>query len=189
MPNDLSQQSKNYHKQADQLIKESGLTKILNKYGDQRIVGSYLYELMLKPDLDILLIHKDWDRNRAKRLLDELIEQSWWNGYTFTDWVKFRSKKWSFLPKGYYLNLKCDFNDERWKVDIWLLKKMSDNKGYGLEDRLRNATSDQKKAILVLKDARNKGRVKENLSAKVIYDAVLDHNINSVDGFILFLKK
>jgi hypothetical protein len=44
-------------------------------------------------------------------------------------------------------------------------------------------SQEQKKVILGLKDARNKGELPSTLSSAVLYDAVLEHNIKSLEQF------
>src|SRR5437867_12506587 len=55
MSKDLDQITKEIHAEADELLDQIGLRKILQKYGNVHVTGSYSLGLMTWRDLDIYL--------------------------------------------------------------------------------------------------------------------------------------
>jgi hypothetical protein len=174
----LFEQSKQWHIEAKELIDKSKLLEILNNLGKVHFSGSYKYDLMLGPDIDLLLICQNPELT-AKKLINTLIEQRFWNGYKFYDWDNFRSPKHPTYPKAYYVGLKGTHNEHRWKIDIWLVDKFPEN----IDDSwiIENLDRIKKKTILKLKNARNNSEF--DSSSYDIYDAVINKNINSVGEF------
>ncbi len=177
---DLLTLSRMWHEEADKLLNYSQISSILSRLGEVKIVGSYDYNLMLGPDLDIYVILPE-DKAKAAALdaLNQLIKQNYWNGYLYYDFVVHSSKNHPGFPKAYYVGVKRDFSSSRWKVDIW----------FGQEDTLRvnndwikdNLNDENKKLILKLKAARNDGEI--NTDSHDIYLAVLRNNVKNVEEF------
>lgn len=183
MDTDLLAQSKEQKAQAKKLLTESQLIQQLQQFGDVGYSGSYAYNLMLNPDIDLHLVLKEYSKDTASKVLNTLMEQDWWNSYTFADWTqdRFRLPQWQWLPKGYYLNVRADFGGARWKVDIWLLDK-DRYKGDYLAEKMSKVTEDERLAILRIKEARESKRV--NTGSYDIYSAVIDSGIRTPEDFI-----
>jgi hypothetical protein len=182
MGGDLLNRSKEQKQQADKLLADSKLIEQLKQFGDIGYSGSYAYDLMLNPDIDLHLILDDYKKHTASKVLNTLIEQGWWNSYTFADWTqdKFRLPQWQWLPRGYYINVRADFGGARWKVDIWLLDKAR-YKGDYLAEKMSKVTDDERLAILQIKEARESKRV--NSGSYDIYTAVIDDGIKTPEEF------
>jgi len=177
--------SRMWHEEADKLLDYSRIYSLLSRIGEVKIVGSYEYNLMLGPDLDIyVIVPTDRARVAALDALNQLIQQNHWNGYLYYDFVKHSSKNHPDFPKAYYVGVKSDFSKNRWKVDIW----------FGNEDTLRinndwikdTLNNETKKIILELKAARNDGEIKTD--SLNIYVAVLRNNVKSVEEFKNWVK-
>ena len=93
-----------YKKEASALLKKSELIELLSRFGKIHFTGSYAYDLMLNPDIDIYLETKDPTRETVKKILNAFIDQDAWNGYMFYDWKKFRRPQ---FPKSHYIGLKA----------------------------------------------------------------------------------
>ncbi|MFA4955310.1 MAG: nucleotidyltransferase domain-containing protein [Patescibacteria group bacterium] len=143
-----------YKKEASALLKKSELIELLSRFGKIHFTGSYAYNLMLNPDIDIYLETKNPTRETVKKILDALIDQDAWNGYMFYDWKKFRRPQ---FPKSYYIGLKIDWLEKRWKVDIWLFNQIP-KKLLALEKRLQTSGGETHLKILKQKERRNKTR-------------------------------
>jgi len=171
---DLLQQSKQWHKEADDLITKSKLLNILESLGEVHFTGSYKYDLMLGPDIDVLLVSQN-PENAAQNLLDTLIKQRYWNGYKFYDWENFDMPKHPEYPKAYYVGTKITFNEHRWKTDIWIVEKFPSNiDNSWIEEK---AKGDKKLRILEFKKERDE--YNPSISSYDIYDAVINNNIYS----------
>jgi len=168
MTPDLIKLAKSLHNEADALLKKTGLLKKLSKYGEVSISGSYDLGLMMDGDIDIYIINKKIDKPKSVAILKDLIMQDDFNGYLYFDWTK---RKHEGFPKGYYIGLKTDFKDRKWKIDIWLIKEI-----YRPAESLMNfikANLNEKNKKLILKrkyEAKTKGL---KLRSSDIYKQVL----------------
>ena len=169
----LEEKAENWKNIADKLLKVSAIFDLLNTYGDTRLAGAYKYNLMMKPDIDIYLVSEEPSKIVAVELLNKFIHQGWWNNYEYGDFKdkRFRTKNWDWLPEGYYLQLKTDFESSRWKVDIWLTDDKTFHE-HGIVNGLESLSGEQRARILSMKDARNRGE--SSLSSYEIYQKVLE---------------
>lgn len=167
---------------ANHLIQDSGLINTLKQHGEVQFTGSYHYNLMLSPDIDIYLVRSRPNISFVKTLLSEFINQGWWQSYELGNFFddKFRIPNWQWLPKGFYIQLKNDYEDRRWKVDIWVLSKSEMNKR-SWNTRLTNLSVDQRRAVLELKKARLDGVIDNTVHH--IYEAVLYKGVTNIKQF------
>lgn len=174
----LTQESDSWKQEAEDLLAKSKLNDVLDHYGETIITGSFSYDLMLSPDIDIYLITESPEQTSTS-LLQELIKQRFWNGYLFYDWLHFRSNKHPGFPKSFYVGLKATHNNHRWKVDIWTLNS---DAYHEKDDDWVSAklTNETKALILKLKKERNDKHL--DIPSYQIYDAVLNHGTNSLKG-------
>lgn len=176
----LQTQSRMWQEEANKLLDNSQLYPILSKLGEVKFTGSYAYDLMLDADIDIyVIVPNSTAKSSALKALNALIEQNYWNGYLFYDFVSHGSKYHPSFPKSYYVGLKADYADHRWKVDVWFgedetLSHNNDWIGQSLNDESKNT-------ILEIKKARNNGEFR--VDSHKIYEAVLKQNIKSVSEF------
>lgn len=165
---DLIKISKSLHSDADYLLKKSDLIKKLSKYGKVSITGSYDLDLMMDGDIDIFIINKDINKEKSVSVLKDLINDGYFNGYLYFDWTK---RKHEGFPRGYYIGLKTNFKEIKWKVDIWLIDDI-----YKPTEKLMNfiklnLNEKNKKIIL---DLKYKAKTKNlNLRSSDIYLKVL----------------
>lgn len=171
-------EAKKWKQEAEQILAESKLLDQLKKYGQAVFTGSYTYDLMLNADIDIYLITPKNTKETAKKLLSDLVNSGWWNGYMLFDWVKWWRDD---FPNGYYVGTKTFFNDHRWKVDIWVLDKFpTEQKKYN-DWLISSLNAENRQKILELKTARNE--YGWETYSKTIYDAVLKEGIETVSDF------
>lgn len=172
-PQSLSTQTK---KQADLLLKDSGLIKFLSEFGKVAIHGSYELDLMMDSDIDINVVNENFTKEQVVKILNKLILENYFKGYFFYDFVARRRKD---FPPGYYIGLKLKFKNRKWKIDIWFL-----NKPYKINERTaefvkKNLTEKSRKTILKLKQACLENNLK--ISGYFIYMAVLKEDISSLE--------
>ncbi len=179
MKNSLLENSKIVKKDADLLLKKSGLLSLLSKYGDVFIRGSYELDLMVDGDIDIYIVNNKFNKNLAVKALNELIIKNDFRGYMFYDFVKRRRKG---FPKGYYLGAKTRFKSKKWKIDIWIMGEMDKESDRLINFVKKNATEKNKETILkIKKECKDK---KNDVSSHLIYLAVIKDNIRIYKEFI-----
>ena len=182
--NNLLKKSREVKKDADKILYDSKLIKILEKFGEVEITGSYAADLMMTGDIDIHLFGK-FDIVKAKEILNSIIDQTTFTGYMFFDWVTYRNLD---FPVGYYIGLKQKIKgyEHQWKIDIWLVEKDRDESIKYMQ-KLRNVTDQEKLAILSLKKWRDEKRL--DLSSTKIYDAVIDKGTRTIQEFKKELRR
>lgn len=161
-------------KQAAQyLLDESGLIENLSQVGQVNITGSFKYDLMVEPDIDIEVFCLD-PHSSSIDFAKKQIENDHWNGIMYFDWTKWRR---DHFPEGYYVGFKHDFEGFRWKVDIWFLKENYQVRN--ADNLIINATESHRNLILEAKEA----RLKEGwtVDSTAIYKAVIENNLTQLD--------
>jgi hypothetical protein len=178
----LSADAVAWRKRADLLLKESRLLEIVEGFGEARLSGSYVYDLMLGPDIDMHLLPHRFDRQTAVSIHTALIVQNWWNRFYFEDWVdeRFRSSIRTLVVRGFYIGVQRDVDGTVWKIDIWVVDPAR-FPGDLIRNRMMALTEEERMAILLLKDARNLNVIDRCASVR-IYRAVLD-GVRSVEDF------
>lgn len=172
-------QAKVWQQEADQLLTESKLLDVLKQHGQPLFTGSYEYQLMANGDIDLYLITKSNTQTVAQKLLQKLVKEGWWNGYMLFDWVNWHR---DHFPSGFYVGVKTDFEDHRWKVDIWVLNEFPSEQAKYNQWLLSKLNEENKTLILNLKAARNDNDWPQD--SKTIYDAVLKDNITTTTEFV-----
>lgn len=175
----LVKQSEIFKKEADSLLQNSKLLKLLRSYGRVRLTGAYRLNLMLDGDIDIHVTYPKMSKKSVIKILNQLIEQGFFRAYFFGDWVQFRRVK---FPRGFYIGLKTVFNRRKWKIDIWFLKR-DDSKEIRLINFVeKNLDSKKKQTILRFKQIRNRSNLK--ISGPDIYKIVLEKGITDPKDFL-----
>jgi hypothetical protein len=162
--------SNSFHADADVLLKKTELVKKLSKYGEVSVSGSYDLDLMMDGDIDLFIINKKINKQKSIYILNDLISQNDFNGYLYYDWTK---RKHEGFPKGYYIGLKTDFKERKWKVDIWLVKEIYKPTEKIMNLIKSNLNEKNKKIILDLKytaKTNNSNLRSSDIYKKVIYE-------------------
>lgn len=167
----LVNQSKQFKKEADQLLQESGIIPVLEQYGQVQFTGSYEYDLMLSGDIDIYVINPKVTKNLAVKALNEFIGQGFFKGYLFYDFEKYDLD--DSRIKGYYIGLKIPWQDRKWKIDIWFTKG-EPKRDRVLRKRMARLTGKERLQILKLKQFRDKQEL--NIDSYTIYQVALEPN-------------
>lgn len=193
----LLQESKRIKAQADKIIKESGIIEILSEYGEVKIAGSYALDVMLRPDLDFYVVVEKHDWNKIIDIYSKLMQLRYFRDIYFIDWLNFENKQtgnteeWIPSIKGYYFATVIPVEDQRWKMDIWLITSEYDKSVETTEhfkSLLDGVDESKKLAILEIKNAMREGKKYiKGVDGKFIYKAVLENGITSVEDFKKFL--
>lgn len=69
---------------ADEILRDSDLIKCLGKYGQVNIGGSYKYDLMWNPDIDIMVVCDD-PRQQSLAAIKELMDLRQFQKYQYGD--------------------------------------------------------------------------------------------------------
>ncbi len=186
----LRAEQQRLRKQTDKLIEATGIFDTFAKYGQlSEIGGSYKYELMVYPDLDIGLISEEVDGLSFAELVKEMVSSKLVRKVNTADTVNFESIL-SGRPKGYWIGLEIPFENERWGVDCWLQKPewvKEDSGDYS--DSLANLGHAERDLILMAKyDLIRRGLYGKKLFSADVYDVVLNNKVNSLEDINRLLR-
>lgn len=185
---DLLNESKRIKSQADKLLQESKVTDIFVEYGDVTIEGSYALDVMLRPDLDIFIVSQTHDWNKILDIHQKIMSLKYFREIGFINWMDFEDKNLVSL-KGYYFQPKVPIDDQLWKLDIWCITP-DQYKGSSLTTHFKELLGDdegKKSIILEIKQAMREGRKYiKGVDGKLIYQAVLENGIKTIDEFKQF---
>ena len=175
--------NKELKSEADLLIQECRLAELLVAYPEWFVGGSYRYDLMCWRDLDVYVLDPQHDLKRCFEIGYELTRRLSARKARFTNNV-------GSEPNGLYWGIKL--GDERrgaWKVDIWFLDSRSyeQHASYCAVMRER-LTAEHRSAIVEIKEAYwRRSEYRDTITSDLIYRAVLDNGVRTVDDFQHFV--
>jgi len=139
------------HDEATQLL-ESTVLPILNQYGMVEVGGSYLYQLLYAPDLDIGVISSDVSKQIYIDVCTAFMALTTVSSLKSTDRVHYAHRHWSGRPTGYWISPRVHHNEREWELDIWLQQPewYAPNEPY-YQNALQDLSETQRLNILALK--------------------------------------
>ncbi len=153
------------HKEADAILESTKIINSLSKLGNVRIGGSYYTNLMYSPDIDIS-VATNKPRESAIKFLNQIIKEKSFQKYQYGNFENFPREN---RPKDHIIILILPFNNRLWEIEVWFLKKHSENQ-IKLEEKLKKLPYDKKEKIIELKANREKSGInKHSLSSFDIY--------------------
>jgi hypothetical protein len=166
-------------REAEELIRQSGLPELLAAYHAWFIGGSYSYDLMCWRDLDIYVLDTERDLKRCFEVAYELS-------------FRLKAKKSRFTnstgeePDGFYWGIKL--GNERqgaWKLDIWFLSSKSYEQHAAYSAQMNEKLTPQSRAIiLTIKEAYwRRPEYRDTVTSDQIYRAVLESGVQDLRDF------
>lgn len=172
--------------QADKMIAETQIMDVFAKHGQlSTIGGSYQYELMMYPDLDIGLTAEVVTKQDFANLLADLAAHPAVRGLQTADTINFNLSKRP-MPKGYWIGVDIPYGDDRWGIDCWLQQPNwgTEQKDGNYANRLMNLDQQGKDVILAIKyHLILNGTYGKHYLSNDVYDAVLERGVRSVEDF------
>ena len=183
----LSEISKKYKQQADNLLEETGIIDDLKKHGDVEFTGAYAADLMMHGDIDISVVRpKPFSIEEVFDIFRSLYFKAAFRSYFIGgDWDD--PRKGNEFPHGYYVGMKQRIGNEKWKIDVWFIGEEDFNnrkKGFNISNI--PLTDGQRGVILAFKQYRNENKL--SVPSQEIYEAVLRHNCKTIEELTEFLK-
>ncbi len=172
--------------QADKMLADTQIMEVLAAHGQlSPIEGSYKYELMMYPDLDISLTAETITKQDFANLLKDLAAHPAVKNLSTADTINFNLSKRP-MPKGYWIGIDIPFENDRWGIDCWLQQPDwgTDQKEGDYTTRLMKLDQSGKDAILAIKyQLIRKGTYGKQYLSGDVYDAVLERGVRSVEDF------
>ncbi len=177
--NNVKLHSKQIKSVADEILSKTDLINILGEFGKVIIGGSYKYNLMWEPDIDIVVKCED-PRKASKLALQKLIELKLFQKYEYGDFVNFKRED---RPESYIMNLRLPYTNQEWEIETWFFKEIPENQTDKLIETKLN--KDNKMTILQMKQKRaESGNTKHQISSAEIYKRVLVDGIKNFEELI-----
>lgn len=186
----LLQKQNVLHSEASLLL-EKTLLPILEQYGKVSVGGSYSYELLNYPDLDIDVVSEDVSKDLFAKLSGELIKLDYTSKFKSGDRVNYPHTHTGKRPFGYWVSPDINFGDNIWKLDIWLQKPewyTGDTNRFA--KKLVTLSDEQRIAILSLKEElieKNLYGIEKEFISVDVYEGVLRSDIKTIDELRNFL--
>lgn len=169
--------------EADELLDNRGLRRLLEEYAPVHVVGSYALGLMVWRDLDILMdaprltIHDFLDLGkRVSALLSP-------TKISFHDNLNHQRPE---EPRGLYWGVRLgDIKKGAWKIDIWAFDSdLASAKLLECENLKQRLNPQNRIAILGLKSHLwQHPMYRDQITSQDIYDAVLQHGATTLTDF------
>lgn len=173
--------------EADRLLYEKGLYKLLKEYGQPYLSGSYELGLMTWRDLDIYLAQEAMDVGSFFRLGSALA------GLLHPVKMSFRNEflgKSPGLPEGLYWGVYLG-NERKgaWKIDIWMVQQEELSRLMHYCEKLKERLTEEYREIILGIKATcwTDPAYRKHYSSTDIYQAVLEENVKSPGEFRQYL--
>lgn len=177
---DVIKFSQKTKQEADSLLKYGNVLEVLSKHGKAILTGSFSYNLMYGPDIDIAVL-SDNPEEASYNALRDFIEQRNFQKYQLGDFIKFPLDG---RPQGVIVVLIHEFEGRRWEIEIWFQKSLSENDEY-FNKLIATASEGQRKTILELKHQREKSSLsKHRLDSTTLYKGVISEGKVKIEDFV-----
>ena len=177
----------NIKENADKILYEFGLYKIVEKYGKVHLIGSYKMDIMDLNDLDISIEKSNQSFEEIFEMANEINNK--FKPYRFEG---MHSKK----DNCYFYGLEMEINNDYWNIDIWFREKVEiiKNENYcdeivqliKMNPKFRNTIKEIKNELIKINLYGINKSPKNHYHSKEIYDAVL---IDGILDFKEFMEK
>ena len=179
----LEQQDK-FHTEAKSLLEEV-LLPILNAYGKVTVGGSYVYELMSWPDIDLGIQREDVSKEKYIELCTKLLALNEISKFTTTDRVQYERMIKTGQQKGYWIGLRFVYKETEWNIDMWFMKpEWNADTTPEYSAKLARLDEETRITILTLKNElleRGLYGVSKEFQSVDVYNAVLENGAKTVE--------
>lgn len=185
----LSETATSLKNVANKVLIDWDLLNFLNKYGTPYIVGSVELGLMTSRDIDIETISSNVPtKNDIMEIAGYLFNKIGVRKVTPIDYSDGDGVK---KPKGLYVGAEyIDKENNKWKVDVWLLTKDSARTKDTTETLKQKLTPEFKEIILNIKSQLSSHpKYRKEITSVDIYTAVMDNGIKSLEDFKRYLNQ
>lgn len=172
----ILEKSKKVKSAATKLIQKHNLEKTAKKYFDQvSIVGSYVHNTMVQPDIDIDCFIPKINRRKMLEISEELFQQGFQKIVLYD--------RTSRNQPYFIINIEdYEFEGMNWIITFFVREKLSPALGYA-QEVLKKMTPKKRKIILKIKEIRSKDDKLKRIPSTEIYDQVLEGKVKSAKQF------
>ena len=159
---------------AESFLNENNIMEILKTVSKNvEIIGSLKFDLMYaSSDIDIKVLSKNIPKD-AKKVFDLFSEKRLFQKMELGDFIKFKKKN---RPDGFIVNLRSEYKNKKWEVEIWFIDGDEMDKELKYISKIERSLTEDKK-ILILEEKSKRlelGTNKEDVSSYEIYQKILN---------------
>lgn len=155
---------------AKSLLASVNILETLSKFGEVHVVGSYAFDLMTEPDIDVVVITDD-PKGSSEKALECVLGQHLFQKLEYGDFQKFPREN---RPPFFIFNMRTPWEGEFFEIEAWFVPKAEAQEKLAFVEMMKNISDKQKQEILELKlERKKKGVDKKELSSYQIYKKVL----------------
>ena len=169
--------------EAEGIIRELQLLDLLAQYGEVRVVGSVVLDLIVKLDIDIhvLVAAENGLLNVVDPIYHQLLDYQHVREVRITDYRKQNAIK---IGIDVYPGASGD-----WSIDIWITDRPEETAFEYVERLKQDIQSEHREAILRIKSYYDKrDQLRDGISV-IIYEAVVYNGIRTLEEFKQFLVR
>lgn len=190
--------SKKIREIADQLLQESKIIDTLKDYGQVALTGSYKYDLMYKPDIDMYIYNDNLDRDLFSKITKDIVVSDFFDFFYLEDTYSDRRENIPGVPRGYYIRIDHKFKDYLFKFDIMVVKNREQKESHYTDEtkaiieqlESESFTQSERESIIKLKHYKYQNKATlPPIRSFDIYKSVLKLKITEPDEFIAWLKQ
>lgn len=180
-----------------ELLSQSNIISLLEPFGEVTLTGSYKYNLMYKPDIDMYIYNQDLDRLLFSNIAKAIIGQDYFDFFYMEDTYSHRRENIPGVPRGYYIRIDHTFKDYLFKFDIMVVQNREQKEAHYTDEtraiiqqlESENFTQAQREAIVQLKQYRNENKNSlPPIRSFDIYKAVLVEDIINPTEFVAWIN-
>jgi hypothetical protein len=164
---------------ADEILSKTDFIKVLSEFGEVIVGGSYKYDLMWGPDVDVVVKCED-PRQSSVLALRRMIDLRLFQKYEYGDFVNFKREN---RPESYIVNLRLPYAGQTWEIETWFFREIPENP---IEELIKTKLTEESKAIILeMKKRRDEsGSTKHQISSMEIYKRVLVDGVKNFEDIV-----
>jgi len=166
----------------NKILFDMGLVEKLRTYGETHIVGSYMTDTMAWNDIDIYISNEEMS-------LDRLYEISYYVLEVFRPcWYEAKQDELEDGKIVWFHGFETMIMGELWNIDLWFLDKGEIEVAEDYIKYVLNAIEKEPEIrehiINLKKELIGKGLYPNTYTSMSVYNAVIEHNVTTVEMFV-----
>lgn len=187
---ELLTESNKVSKEAKSLLQFTQIENELKKYGSVNLIGSYIYNVMLKRDVDFHIVVKKLKVELIKNFLNYLVDTELYEEIIFHDKHKFNDVAASrYVSKkaldSYYFGLRIKYKTNDWQIGVNFITQPQQG-AVEIGELFKKCSENQRIKILSFKNYLQDNNVK--VSSAYVYRAVLEKRIEDEKELLKYLS-
>lgn len=153
---------------AQDLLNSTNILQLLAEFGEVHVVGSYAFDLMTEPDIDIVVVTPT-PKESSEKALAHISQLHLFQKLEYGDFQKFPREN---RPPFYIFNMRTPHVGDMWEIETWFMPDATEKIAFA--EKMKSISQAQRDEIMRLKQKRRTDGVdKHTLSSFDIYKQVL----------------